>query len=531
MSSEESNVPQGTGAPDGSADRRPSDHTTEHPVSADPTEQLGRVDETQRLDGLGADEHGAPPQGGDPYGAPSQHDDPYGAASPTASASYGWSEPQGPQNAQGPQDMRSPSASPSWGAAATGASGAATPPGTQAAQGPDPAIQGSAPAIPVSAPAARRRGPGWVGVAGLVMAGMLLSSGLTLGGVIAYDQVDGQGSRSAASSSSSSSTKTADASPVAQDGDTPNWESVSEKVSPSTVAISVSTASGQAEGTGVIYREDGTIITNNHVVSGAQKVEVSLTDGRTYSARVIGTDATTDLAAIKLEDPPDDLTPASFGDSDDVQVGEDVMAVGTPLGLENTVTTGIISAVHRPVTTQGEAVDGSDSTYSSALQTDAAINPGNSGGPLVDASGAVVGINSSIATFSQEGESSSSQSGSIGLGFAIPSDTVTLIVDQLIESGSAKHALLGVTAQDSSQDVSGASYRGALVRSIERGSGASDAGLKEGDLITQVDGVPVNGAAALTGMVRGLEVGSSHKLTIVRGQKEITKDVTLTEAG
>ncbi|MBK0331266.1 trypsin-like peptidase domain-containing protein [Brachybacterium sp. MASK1Z-5] len=524
MSSEESNVPQGTGAPDGSAGRRPSDDTTEHPVSADPTEQLGRVDETQRLDGLGADEHGAPTQGGDPYGAPSQHGDPYGAASPTASASYGWSDPQGPQNAQGPQDMRSPSASPSWGAAATGASGQATPPGAQAAQGPNPAIQGSAPAT-------RRRGPGWVGVAGLVMAGMLLSSGLTLGGVIAYDQVDGQGARSAASSSSSSSTKTADASPVAQDGDTPNWESVSEKVSPSTVAISVSTASGQAEGTGVIYREDGTIITNNHVVSGAQKVEVSLTDGRTYSARVIGTDATTDLAAIKLEDPPDDLTPASFGDSDDVQVGEDVMAVGTPLGLENTVTTGIISAVHRPVTTQGEAVDGSDSTYSSALQTDAAINPGNSGGPLVDASGAVVGINSSIATFSQEGESSSSQSGSIGLGFAIPSDTVTLIVDQLIESGSAKHALLGVTAQDSSQDVSGASYRGALVRSIERGSGASDAGLKEGDLITQVDGVPVNGAAALTGMVRGLEVGSSHKLTIVRGQKEITKDVTLTEAG
>ncbi|WP_227487989.1 S1C family serine protease [Brachybacterium subflavum] len=515
MSSEESNVPQGTGAPDGSADRRPSDDTTEHPRSADPTEQLGRIDETQRLDGLEADEYGASSQGGDPYGAASQHGDPYGAASPAPTASYGWSDPQGPQHTQGP------SASPSWGAPAAGA---AAPAGAPAAQGPDPAIQGSAPAT-------RRRGPGWVGVAGLVMAGMLLSSGLTLGGVIAYDQVDGQGARSASSSTSSSSTKTADASPVAQDGDNPNWENVSEKVSPSTVAISVSTASGQAEGTGVIYREDGTIITNNHVVSGAQEVEVSLTDGRTYSARVIGTDATTDLAAIKLEDPPDDLTPASFGDSDDVQVGEDVMAVGTPLGLQNTVTTGIISAVHRPVTTQGEAVDGSDSTYSSALQTDAAINPGNSGGPLVDASGAVVGINSSIATFSQEGESSSSQSGSIGLGFAIPSDTVTLIVDQLIESGSAKHALLGVTAQDSSQDVSGASYRGALVRSIERGSGASDAGLEEGDLITQVDGVPVNGAAALTGMVRGLEVGSSHKLTIVRDQKEITKDVTLTEAG
>ncbi|MFE5775780.1 S1C family serine protease [Brachybacterium sp. NPDC056505] len=513
MSSEESNAPQGTGAQDGSGPRRPSDDTAEQPTATDPTEQLGRVEETQRLDGLGADGYGPASSGGDPYGG----------ASP-APAAYGWSDPQSPHSAQSAHSAQGPSASPSWGAPANGAAGAAAPAGVPAAQGPEPAIQGSAPAT-------RRRGPGWVGVAGLVMAGMLLSSGLTLGGVIAYDQVDGQGARSASSSTSSSSAKTADASPVAQDGDNPNWENVSEKVSPSTVAISVSTASGQAEGTGVIYREDGTIITNNHVVSGAQKVEVSLTDGRTYTARVIGTDATTDLAAIKLEDPPDDLTPASFGESDDVAVGEDVMAVGTPLGLENTVTTGIISAVHRPVTTQGEAVDGSDSTYSSALQTDAAINPGNSGGPLVDASGAVVGINSSIATFSQEGESSSSQSGSIGLGFAIPSDTVTLIVDQLIESGSAKHALLGVTAQDSSQEVSGASYRGALVRSVERSSGASDAGLKEGDLVTQVDGVPVNGAAALTGMVRGLEVGSSHKLTIVRDQKEITKDVTLTEAG
>jgi putative serine protease PepD len=525
MSSEESNVPQGSGAPYGSTGRHPSADTTEPLSAADATEQLGRVEETQRFDAVEAD------------GA-----DPYDGGYPATEAAYGWSDPQGTQHAQGTQDSQrtqsapgaygaqtspeaqGPAAAPAWGAPAGASSGSLASSGFPSAH--------DAAATPAgTGPATRRRGPGWAGVAGLVMAGMLLSSGLTLGGVIAYDQLDGQGTRTAASSSSTSRTKTADASPVAQDGDTPNWEGVAEKVSPSTVAISVSTASGQAEGTGVIYREDGTIITNNHVVSGAQKVEVSLTDGRTYSARVVGTDATTDLAAIKLEDPPDDLTAASFGDSDDVEVGEGVMAVGTPLGLENTVTTGIISAVHRPVTTQGEAVDGSDSTFSSALQTDAAINPGNSGGPLVDASGAVVGINSSIATFSQEGQSSSSQSGSIGLGFAIPSDTVTLIVDQLIQNGSAKHALLGVTAQDSSQDVSGASYRGALVRSIERSSRASDAGLKEGDLITQVDGVPVNGAAALTGMVRGLEVGSTHTLTIVRDQKEITKDVTLTEAG
>jgi putative serine protease PepD len=474
-------------------------------------------------------EESNPPQGADgrqrpgpyPMGDDGNGTVPPGAEGPTErleaqeapTQPYGWDPgavagPSEQPGQPGPDDSRRASAQEEqWGAAAPAAA---------------PADAGSA------GPGARgsgRRGPGWVGVAGLVMAGMLLSSGLTLGGVIAYDQVDDQGTRTA--SSPSSTQRTADASPVAQDGDSPDWEAVSEKVSPSSVAISVRTGSGQAEGTGVVYRDDGTIITNNHVVSGAQQVEVSLTDGRTYSARVIGTDATTDLAAIRLEDPPDDLTPAHFGDSDAVEVGEGVMAVGTPLGLENTVTTGIVSAVHRPVTTQGESDDPSAATYSSALQTDAAINPGNSGGPLVDASGAVVGINSSIASFSQ---GDSSQSGSIGLGFAIPSNTVTLIVDQLIDSGSAKHALLGVTAQDGSETDSSTTYRGALVRSVERGSGAADAGLREGDLVTQVDGVTVNGATGLTAMVRGLEVGSTHTLTLVRDQKETEVDVTLTEA-
>ncbi|PWH07948.1 serine protease [Brachybacterium endophyticum] len=427
---------------------------------------------------------GADPQGGPAYGSPA-----VGADANT--------DPQGEQ----------PAASPGW-SWGTGPDAVTTH-----------AAGGSA------AGTRSRRGPGWAGVAGLVMAGMLLSSGLTLGGVIAYDQVDGDSTPNAATSSSSP--RTADAEPVAKNGESPDWEAVADKVSPSTVAIDVSTGSGSAEGTGVIYRDDGTIITNNHVVSGAQKVEVSLTDGRTYTARVVGTDPTTDLAVITMQDPPGDLTPASLGDSDSVEVGEGAMAVGTPLGLQNTVTTGIISAVHRPVTTQGESADPSDATYSSALQTDAAINPGNSGGPLVNASGSVVGINSSIASFSQGEES---QSGSIGLGFAIPSNTVKLIADQLIDSGSAKHALLGVTAQDGSQQVSSSTYRGALVHSLEPGSGAADAGLREGDLITQVDGVPVNGAAALTGMVRGLEVGSTHQLTVVRDQKETTLDVTLTEA-
>lgn len=341
------------------------------------------------------------------------------------------------------------------------------------------------------------------------------------------------------------------------------------KASPSVVTISSVSGNQSGSGSGVILDDEGHILTNTHVVTldgqtNDPDLEVQLSDGTVTQATVVGTDPLSDLAVIKVE--ADGLVPADLGDSSQLNVGDNTIAIGAPLGLSGTVTDGIVSTTDRTITVassavpetptegntqqdqgdtgqgngwsdfffdygQGSTQGETESVFLNVLQTDAAINPGNSGGPLVDASGAVVGINSSIATFSQEGESSSSQSGSIGLGFAIPSDTVTLIVDQLIESGSAKHALLGVTAQDSSQDVSGASYRGALVRSIERGSGASDAGLEEGDLITQVDGVPVNGAAALTGMVRGLEVGSSHKLTIVRDQKEITKDVTLTEAG
>ena len=226
---------------------------------------------------------------------------------------------------------------------------------------------------------------------------------------------------------------------------------------------------------------------------------------------------------IRLDSPPDDLQPATFADSATVVVGQPVMALGTPLGLENTVTTGIISAVDRPVTAGGEDPSGSDATYTSALQTDAAINPGNSGGPLIDAAGQVIGINSSIAGIA----SSTGQAGSIGLGFAIPSNTATMIAEQLKDSGSADHSFLGVTSSDGTETVGDVSYRGAQVRGVEGGSPAAEAGLREGDLITKVDDTPVGGAAALTGVVRGLPVDSSHTLTVVRDQDEQTLDVTL----
>jgi 2-succinyl-5-enolpyruvyl-6-hydroxy-3-cyclohexene-1-carboxylate synthase len=367
-----------------------------------------------------------------------------------------------------------------------------------------------------------RRGPGWGGVVGLVAAGMVLSSGITFGGVVAYDQFTGEPSSATAGVQAPQGTTTT---PIASSEEGEAWETVAQRVSPSTVAIAVSTSSGQAEGTGVVYDPDGTVVTNNHVVADADDVAVSLHDGRTFTATVVGTDTSTDLAVLKLDDPPDDLVAAEFGDSDQVAVGQGAMAVGTPLGLQNTVTTGIISAVHRPVTTAGTEEDGSDTTYTSALQTDAPINPGNSGGPLVDSSGAVIGINSSIAAF-PSGEDQ--LAGSIGLGFAIPSNTVQLIVPQILQGNGVQHALLGVSASDGDASIGSVTHFGAEVREVTDGSGADAAGLKEGDLITAIDGIPVNGSAALTGLVRSLEVGSTHEIGVIRDGKVQQFDVTFT---
>lgn len=381
-------------------------------------------------------------------------------------------------------------------------------------------------APPASPAPPSRRGPTWPGVLALVVAGGVLSSGATLGAVVGYDQLTShQGAGASASAPAAAGETGSAAVPVATRTDgSPDWEAVARSVSASTVAIQAQTAQGTAEGTGVIHGSDGTIITNNHVVSGARRLTVSLSDGRSFSADVVGTDPSTDLAVIRLADPPADLVPATFGDSSAVQVGEGVMAVGTPLGLDNTVTTGIVSAVHRPVTTQGTSQDGSDDAYTSAIQTDAAINPGNSGGPLVDAEGRVIGINSSIAGFAN----SSEEAGSIGLGFAIPSATVTLIADQLIQDGTARHALLGVTAGDGSQEHDGATYRGAQLRSISSGSPAQAAGLREGDLVIGIDDVPTTGAAALTAYVRSLPVSSTHTVRVLRDGQELTLEVTLT---
>lgn len=370
----------------------------------------------------------------------------------------------------------------------------------------------------------RPRGPGWGGVSALVIAGMLLSGGVTLGAVIAYDQVVEPltASSPAATPQAPSSTE---ASPVALAPDEVDWSVVADRVAPSVVALQVAGGAGSSQGTGVILDEEGSILTNSHVIGSGGDIQVTLSDGLSYSASVIGSDPTTDIAVIRLDAPPSGLQPASFADSSAVEVGEPVMAAGTPLGLENTVTTGIVSALERPVTTAGEEDDGSDATYTSAIQTDAAINPGNSGGPLVDAAGQVIGINTAIAGI----PGAAGQAGSIGLGFAIPADTASMIAEQLSENGSAEHAFLGVTSTDGAHTLGDVTYQGAEVIGVEPNSPAQQAGLEEGDLITALDDIPVGGAAALTGVVRGQPIGSEHTLTVVRDQDEQTLEITLAD--
>ncbi|GIG36046.1 S1C family serine protease [Cellulomonas pakistanensis] len=302
--------------------------------------------------------------------------------------------------------------------------------------------------------------------------------------------------------------------------ESPDWQAVASAVQDSVVAITVTTNGGEAQGSGVIVDPEGHVVTNNHVVSGAQdgQVQVTLTDGRIFTADVVGTDPTTDLAVIQLQDAPDDLQAAALGDSSEVTVGDPVMAVGNPLGLANTVTTGIVSALDRPVSTTESGSN--EAVVTNAIQIDAAVNPGNSGGPLFDAQGRVIGITSSIAT-------TSSESGSIGLGFAIPVNLADMIAGQLIEDGTAEHAFLGVGLVDNTATADGVTRAGAQVQSVTSGSPAADAGVREGDVIVAIDGRAVAGAESLTGYVRAYASGDEVTLTLVRDGASQDVDVTL----
>lgn len=306
----------------------------------------------------------------------------------------------------------------------------------------------------------------------------------------------------------------------AKSGTAVDWSAVAKEVSDSVVAIDVATSDGEAKGSGVVISDKGYIATNNHVISGAQQIQVTLASGAVYSAKVVGTDTTTDLAVIKLDNPPSDLKVAEFADSDNLAVGEAVMAIGNPLGYDDTATTGIVSALNRPVTVTD---DDNNAIVTNAVQIDAAINPGNSGGPTFNAAGQVIGINSSIASTA----SSSGTAGSIGIGFAIPSNLVKRVTNEIIDNGSVKHVVLGITIKSSSVEADGVTRGCAQVQAVTDGGPASKAGVKAGDSIVASNGKAVNNNYSLLGYVRASAMGDKVKLTVVRGGNTMDLEVTL----
>ena len=376
--------------------------------------------------------------------------------------------------------------------------------------------------------AKKRRGPGWFALVASVLVASLLGAG---GAVSAVRYMDARGgdvsSRSTTAPTAIATGSTTQT--VNSTGQAPDWEAVSAAVSNAVVSIAVATDRGEALGSGVIFDKEGHIITNNHVVAGASKIQVTLADGRVYDAETTGTDPATDLAVIQLKDAPDNLTVAQLGDSDKLATGQDVMAIGNPLGLSSTVTTGIISALDRPVVnSQNEDGSGGSAVYTNAIQIDAAINPGNSGGPLFDEKGRVIGITSSIATMSRSGGGEGG-SGSIGIGFAIPVKLADKVAKQLIKSGTATHAYLGVSLDTAGATADGEKRAGAKITSVEGGSPADKAGLKKDDVVIAIDGKTTAQGSALTGYVRQYSANDKVKLTVIRDSKKQDIDVTLAE--
>ncbi|HEY0166653.1 MAG TPA: trypsin-like peptidase domain-containing protein [Jatrophihabitans sp.] len=295
------------------------------------------------------------------------------------------------------------------------------------------------------------------------------------------------------------------------------------KIRPSVVTIGVSGGQESGTGSGVIIRQDGYILTNDHVVSignGTGDLQVMLADGRSASAKIIGRDPSDDLAVIKVEG-LSNLPAATFAKSSSLSVGQTVVAVGAPLGLSDTVTSGIVSNLSRPV----RAGDQAQAVFA-AVQTDAAINPGNSGGPLVDLNGSVVGINAAIATESSGGlQIPGQQAGNIGIGFAIPSDEASRIASELIATGKATRAVLGVEVGGNQSTTQ--SQSGVPLRAVSPSGAASKVGLKVGDIITSVDGRRVTTADSLIAAIRNHAPGERVKITYVRAGKAAEVEVTL----
>ena len=372
--------------------------------------------------------------------------------------------------------------------------------GTQSGYGAAPPPQG--PTGPY--PTRPRRGRGGAGVAGLALVSALVGGVAVVAGERYLDRSTSLGS--ALPAPGPGSTARADGS-IAK---------IAANALPSVVTIKIKGSSGSGTGSGFVIDKQGHILTNNHVVSaagGAGTITVELNNGTTLPATVVGKDSSYDLAVIKVNTL--DLVPLEFGSSTDVVVGDGVIAVGAPLGLDATVTSGIVSALNRPVTPG----DGNEQSFINAIQTDAAINPGNSGGPLLDMNGRVIGVNSAIARVPG---SDSGTGGNIGVGFSIPSDQAAKTAQQLITTGKAEHPVLGVKV-DRSYDGDGAKV---AKDGVDPGSAAEKAGLKGSDVVTAFEGHKVISADALIVSIRSKSVGDTIHLKVLRDGAPM--DITMT---
>ncbi|WP_329411594.1 trypsin-like peptidase domain-containing protein [Streptomyces sp. NBC_00704] len=437
---------------------------------------------------------------------------------PHASAAHESAAPQGPPAASGNDWQNPPPATPlyadagagthAYGADGSGAGGAGGGSGT---------VWGASYQQP-----APKSGRGRGGLVAAVLIAALVAGGL--GGGLGYTLArndDDSGSTTVSASTEGGAVKR----------DPGTVAGVAARALPSTVTIEAESSSGEGgTGTGFVFDTQGHIVTNNHVVAEAVdggKLTATFPDGKKYNAEVVGHAKGYDVAVIKLKNAPSDLKPLTLGNSDKVAVGDSTIAIGAPFGLSNTVTTGIISAKNRPVASSDGS--GSSASYMSALQTDASINPGNSGGPLLDASGNVIGINSAIQSTGGGGLGGTAQSGSIGLGFAIPINQAKNVAQQLIRTGEPVYAKIGasVSLQEGSGGAKITDTAEGGSSAVESGGPADRAGLKPGDVITKLDDMVIDSGPTLIGEIWTHQPGDKVTITYERGGKTHTVDLTL----
>ena len=377
-----------------------------------------------------------------------------------------------------------------------------------------PAPQGNPVGYPAAPPPARpprRRGLG----AGVLALALLLGLGGGVAGAAGYDALFDEGTPAGGNAGGLGAVQTVDKPPLEVDnGSVP---AVAEKLLPSTVQVLADINGEQlgATGSGFVLDEEGHIVTNNHVVEGADDGRIIVVDnkGKRHEADIVGRSPVYDLAVLQVDGL--DAEPAAIGTSEDLRIGENVVAIGSPLGLSSTVTSGIVSALHRPVTTTGE--DANANSYIDAVQTDAAINPGNSGGPLVDMTGRVVGVNSAIAsTGGMTGDT-----GNIGVGFAIPIEQVRITADQILRSGEAQYPVIGAEVRSVGRG------EGSRIEKIEAGSPAAESGLEQGDVVVKVEDRLVTDSPSLIVALRTHQPGETVELTVERDGDQEKVEVTL----